>query len=110
MPEPPKAAEDSDFYFVEINEPEEGVPTIIQMIKERMPRRFGLDPMKDIQVLCPMNRGVLGARNLNIQLQEVLNPNPPRWRGLAGASRREIGSWKPRTTMIGRCSTAILAR
>jgi len=77
MPEPPKAGEESDFYFVEINDPEEGVPKIIQMIQERMPRRFGLDPMKDIQVLCPMNRGVLGARNLNIQLQEVLNPNPP---------------------------------
>ena len=41
-----------------------------------MPRRFGLDPMKDVQVLCPMNRGVLGARNLNIQLQEVLTPEP----------------------------------
>ncbi|QRM28336.1 ATP-dependent RecD-like DNA helicase [Microvirga sp. VF16] len=77
MPEPPKLGEESDFYFVEIANPEEGVPKIIQMIKERMPRRFGLDPMKDIQVLCPMNRGVLGARNLNIQLQEVLNPNPP---------------------------------
>ena len=77
MPEPPKAGEESDFYFVEITDPEEGVPKIIQMIKERMPRRFGLDPMKDIQVLCPMNRGVLGARNLNIELQEVLNPNPP---------------------------------
>lgn len=77
MPEVPKAAEQSDFYFIEINDPEEGIPKIIQMIKERMPRRFGLDPMKDIQVLCPMNRGVLGARNLNIQLQEVLNPNPP---------------------------------
>ena len=77
MPEPPKAGEESDFYFVEIAEPEEGVAKIIEMIKERMPRRFGLDPMKDIQVLCPMNRGVLGARNLNIELQRVLNPNPP---------------------------------
>jgi exodeoxyribonuclease V alpha subunit len=77
MPEPPKPGEESDFYFIEITDPEEGVPKIVQMIKERMPRRFGLDPMKDIQVLCPMNRGVLGARNLNIQLQEVLNPNPP---------------------------------
>jgi exodeoxyribonuclease V alpha subunit len=76
MPEVPKPGETSDFFFVEIGDPEEGVPKIIQMIKERMPRRFGLDPMKDIQVLCPMNRGVLGARNLNIQLQEVLNPNP----------------------------------
>ena len=71
-----RLARRADFYFVEIADPEEGVPKIIQMIKERMPRRFGLDPMKDIQVLCPMNRGVLGARNLNIQLQEVLNPNP----------------------------------
>jgi exodeoxyribonuclease V alpha subunit len=77
MPDVSKAGEETDFYFVEIADPEEGVPKIIQMIKERMPRRFGLDPMKDIQVLCPMNRGVLGARNLNIQLQEVLNPNPP---------------------------------
>ncbi len=77
MPEPPQAGEESDFYFIEITNPEEGLPKIIQMIKERMPRRFGLDPMKDIQVLCPMNRGVLGARNLNIQLQEVLNPHPP---------------------------------
>ncbi len=77
MPESPKAGEESDFYFVEIADPEEGVPKIIQMIKERMPRRFGFDPMRDIQVLCPMNRGVLGARNLNIQLQEVLNPDPP---------------------------------
>lgn len=76
QPEPTKAGEASDFYFVEINVPEEGVPKIIQLIKERMPRRFGLDPMKDIQVLCPMNRGVLGARNLNVQLQEVLNPSP----------------------------------
>jgi exodeoxyribonuclease V alpha subunit len=77
MPEGPKAGEETDFYFVEIADPEEGVPKIIQMIQERMPRRFGLDPMKDVQVLCPMNRGVLGARNLNLQLQEVLNPNPP---------------------------------
>ena len=46
-------------------------------MRERIPRRFGLDPLKDVQVLCPMNRGVLGARNLNIELQRVLNPNPP---------------------------------
>ena len=43
----------------------------------RIPRRFGLDATKDVQVLCPMNRGVLGARNLNHELQRVLNPNPP---------------------------------
>ena len=76
MPEVPKRGEDSDFYFIEIGEPEQGVGKIIEMVKERMPKRFGLDPIKDIQVLCPMNRGVLGARNLNIELQKVLNPNP----------------------------------
>ncbi|WP_445504579.1 SF1B family DNA helicase RecD2 [Microvirga sp. G4-2] len=86
VPEPPKAGEESDFYFVEIDDPADGVPKIINMIKERIPRRFGLDPMKDIQVLCPMNRGVLGARNLNIQLQEVLNPNP--------ASKVERFGWR----------------
>jgi len=92
MPESAKAGEESDFYFVEIADPEQGGPKIIEMIKERMPRRFGLDPMKDIQVLCPMNRGVLGARNLNIELQQVLNPKPrPASSGLAGASRRVIG-------------------
>jgi len=41
-----------------------------------MPKRFGLNPLRDIQVLCPMNRGVLGARNLNIELQRILNPKP----------------------------------
>src|SRR5215211_1503125 len=77
MPEPPQAGDESDFYMVEIAELEEGVSKLIQMIKERMPRRFGLDPTKDVQVLCPMQRGVLGARNLNHELQHVLNPNPP---------------------------------
>ena len=45
------------------------------MVTERIPRRFGLDPVDDIQVLTPMNRGGLGARSLNVELQERLNPN-----------------------------------
>src|SRR4051812_42625892 len=77
MPEPSKAGEPSDFYVVEIAEPEEGVAKLIEIVRERIPRRFGLDPLKDVQVLSPMNRGVLGARNLNHELQRVLNPNPP---------------------------------
>ncbi|AWM86793.1 ATP-dependent RecD-like DNA helicase [Microvirga sp. 17 mud 1-3] len=77
MPEPPKSGEGSDFYFIGINEPEQGVGKIIEMVRDRIPKRFGLNPIKDIQVLCPMNRGVLGARNLNIELQRVLNPDPP---------------------------------
>ncbi len=43
-------------------------------MQERIPKRFGLDPIRDIQVLCPMNRGGLGARSLNIELQKALNP------------------------------------
>ena len=41
-----------------------------------IPRKFGLDPIRDVQVLCPMNRGGVGARSLNIELQAALNPNP----------------------------------
>jgi exodeoxyribonuclease V alpha subunit len=68
----PEAA--SDFYFVEAADPEAAVPLIIELVKTRIPRRFGLDPIRDIQVLCPMNRGGVGARSLNIELQAALNP------------------------------------
>jgi exodeoxyribonuclease V alpha subunit len=92
MPEPPSAGQDSDFYVVEISDPEEGVAKLIEVVTNRIPRRFGLDPLKDVQVLCPMNRGVLGARNLNHELQRVLNPNPPTSvSGLAGSSHRVTG-------------------
>ena len=42
--------------------------------RSAFPKRFGLDPIRDIQVLCPMNRGGLGARSLNVELQKALNP------------------------------------
>jgi exodeoxyribonuclease V alpha subunit len=48
--------------------------TAAACVQERIPNRFGLDPIRDIQVLCPMNRGGLGARSLNIELQNALNP------------------------------------
>nr|WP_302474554.1 ATP-dependent RecD-like DNA helicase [Roseococcus sp. MDT2-1-1] len=64
----------SDFFFVEANEPEEGVSKLLHLVKERIPARFGLDPVRDVQILCPMNRGGLGARALNIELQQALNP------------------------------------
>src|SRR5262245_39444421 len=64
----------SDFYFVQANDPENAVPRIIELVKARIPKRFGLDPIRDIQVLCPMNRGGVGARSLNIELQAALNP------------------------------------
>jgi exodeoxyribonuclease V alpha subunit len=64
----------SDFYFVEAADAADGVRKILALVRERIPRRFGLDPVHDIQVLCPMNRGGLGARSLNLELQQTLNP------------------------------------
>ena len=64
----------SDFHFVSCRDPEDGVAKIVEIVRERIPARFHLDPVRDIQVLCPMNRGGLGARSLNLELQRVLNP------------------------------------
>src|SRR3954463_15906536 len=47
----------SDFYFVEAADPEAGLEKLLAMVRDRIPRRFGLDPVRDVQVLCPMNRG-----------------------------------------------------
>jgi exodeoxyribonuclease V alpha subunit len=74
MPEFDRPEQESDFYFVPTEDPETAVGRIIELVKTRIPRRFGLDPIRDIQVLCPMNRGGVGARSLNIELQAALNP------------------------------------
>ena len=47
---------------------------IVELVTSHIPKRFGLDPIRHVQVLCPMNRGGLGARSLNLNLQQVLNP------------------------------------
>ena len=65
----------ADFYFVEADEPEEIQDLLVRLVKERIPTRFGFDPKADIQVLAPMNRSLLGARNLNQVLQTALNPS-----------------------------------
>ena len=65
---------ESDFYFVQADDAEGTVGRIVELVKTRIPQRFGLDPIRDIQVLCPMNRGGVGARSLNIELQASLNP------------------------------------
>ena len=66
-------AESGDFYFVDAADAEEGIRKLLVIVQERIPKRFGLNPIRDIQVLCPMNRGGLGARSLNIELQNALN-------------------------------------
>ena len=63
IPNLSKPEGDSDFYFVQADNPETAVPMIIELVKTRIPKRFGLDPVRDIQVLCPMNRGGVGARS-----------------------------------------------
>ena len=73
----PAADAPSDFYFVEADDPDEAARKLLQIVKERIPQRFGLDPVRDVQVLCPMNRGALGARALNVALQQLLNPPGP---------------------------------
>lgn len=74
IPDLGKPEGDSDFYFVQADDPETAVQRIIELVKTRIPQRFGLDPIRDVQVLCPMNRGGVGARSLNIELQAALNP------------------------------------
>jgi len=67
--------ENNDFYFVEANEVEKGVSMILRLIQNNIPKQFKMNPIEDIQVLTPMQRGELGARNLNVVLQEALNPS-----------------------------------
>jgi exodeoxyribonuclease V alpha subunit len=68
---------DSDFYFIDRAEPEQTAATLVEMVKNRIPGKFRFDPIRDIQVLCPMNRGSLGIRELNVKLQAELNPPKP---------------------------------
>ncbi len=64
----------TDFYFIQKDEPEGVLAIILEMVSGRIKKAFGFDPFDDVQVLTPMNRGTLGAHNLNIELQKVLNP------------------------------------
>ena len=62
-----------DFYFIPAESPEDIYDKLFQVVTERIPRRFGMNPIRDIQVLTPMNRGSLGTRSLNVELQKRLN-------------------------------------
>ena len=64
----------SDFYFIARDEPEAARATIIELVSQRIPQRFGFDAIEDVQVLAPMHRGELGTSALNKALQEALNP------------------------------------
>ncbi|MDA1129770.1 MAG: AAA family ATPase, partial [Chloroflexi bacterium] len=74
MPRSKNKEKRSDFYVVTADDPDRAADLIVRLCAERIPRSFGLDPMRDVQVLCPMNRGSVGANALNARLQERLNP------------------------------------
>jgi exodeoxyribonuclease V alpha subunit len=76
MPElEPPGEGTSDFYFINRDDPEAARNTIVELVAERIPARFGLDPLTQIQVLTPMHRGELGTHVVNRALQERLNPD-----------------------------------
>ena len=73
---PPPDPERCDFFYVAADSAEQAVPLILKLVAERIPARFGLDPIQQVQVLTPMARGSCGSRALNAALQERLNPDP----------------------------------
>jgi exodeoxyribonuclease V alpha subunit len=75
MPELPAPGASSDFFFIEREEPLEIVHTLAALVRRHIPHKFGLDPLEDIQVLTPMQRGMLGVASLNAHLQGLLNPD-----------------------------------
>ncbi len=74
MPRLPPPGAEADFFFIEKQEPEDVLKAVKLVVKERIPGKFGLDPVNDVQVLTPMHRGLLGAASLNAELQALLNP------------------------------------
>jgi exodeoxyribonuclease V alpha subunit len=73
----PKKGDQADFFFIYEEEPEKVLNLIIELYKVHIPNRFRFDPYQDIQVITPMNRGIVGALNLNNTLQTHLNPKSP---------------------------------
>ncbi len=75
LPEHSPSERLTDFYFIEKEAPEEVCEVLLRAVRDNIPRRFGFDPIDDIQVLTPMNKGIVGAANLNRELQAALNPH-----------------------------------
>jgi exodeoxyribonuclease V alpha subunit len=89
MPISDGADRDSDFFFVARDDPVEAADLAIDLACRRIPRRYRLDPVDDIQVLTPMHRGELGVRRLNKRLQSELTPNAPEL--TVGSRRFRVG-------------------
>lgn len=76
MPEKPQMqdGELADFYWIEQDDPEKALAIIEKMVAERIPARFPFDPVDDVQILTPMNRGCCGTVTINERLEALLNP------------------------------------
>ena len=66
-------ADQSDFFFIESSTPESALEKIIALVSKNIPSRFGICPIRDVQILSPMNKGLLGTKNLNAVMQKTLN-------------------------------------
>jgi exodeoxyribonuclease V alpha subunit len=74
----PTEDQDHDFFFIDRPSPERALETVVEVVAERAPKRFEVDPIRDVQVLAPMYRGVVGIDALNERLQARLNPDGKR--------------------------------
>jgi len=74
------AGKPADFFYMEKDDPEECVSALVELVKNRIPSRFGFDPIRDVQMLTPMYKGPLGAQNLNALLQQALNADGQEFR------------------------------
>ena len=75
--EPPTDGTETDFFFIERDDPVRLAATLAELARRRVPQKWGFDAVRDIQILCPTNRGPVGARELNTALQTALNPPHP---------------------------------
>ena len=72
--QPPALTGFGDFFWFGCEDTEQTAGLVVDLVARRIPARFGMDPRRDVQVLCPMHRGPAGAGNLNLLLQEALTP------------------------------------
>lgn len=87
-PRGPEPSPLTDFYLIDVAEPAQARDLIVRLVGERIPQRFGFDPVADVQVLTPMHRGEVGTEELNKALQAVLNPRAATEGGEEGTTLR----------------------
>ena len=90
--EMPPPGMESDFYFIQQRDPEKALSFALDFMTNRIPRKFGMNPMHDVQVLSPMRKNLLGTENLNNLIQRRLNPEGPAVRRGSALFRQAVFS------------------